>query len=281
MTAARLADGRRTAELRTLADGLGAEVSATARHVRHLDGVVRPAIDLTHAAAAEPYMDGQPFTRFDAPGAGRVMGFSDDGRTASGDAGYHDFEDVFRGSEEMIRERQRRYVPLLADAAPVLDAGCGRGELLDVLSEAGIAASGVDLDPELVAYCRAKGHDAVEADAVAHLESLPDGSLGAVVSMQVVEHVPEADLRRMLAAAHRALRPGGRLILETVNPHSAWALKAFWVDLTHQHPIFPEVLLQLCRQAGFAGGYAFAPYGEGDWDADRTHAGEYAVVMTR
>jgi cyclopropane fatty-acyl-phospholipid synthase-like methyltransferase len=99
--------------------------------------------------------------------------------------------------------------------------------------------------------------------------------------MQVVEHLPEAALRRMLAAAHQALAPGGRLILETVNPHSAWALKAFWVDLTHQHPIFPEVLLQLCRQAGFAQGYAFAPYGEGDWDVDRTRTGEYAVVATR
>jgi SAM-dependent methyltransferase len=234
------------------------------------------------ASAAEPYMEGTPFLRFEADDAGRVMGFHANGRAAAGDAGYNEFEDVFRGSEAMIRERQQRYVPLLADHAPVLDAGCGRGELLDVLAEAEITARGVDLEPELVAYCHAKGHaDVAQGDAVAHLEGLEAGSLGAVVSMQVAEHLPEADLRRLLTAAHRALRPGGRLILETVNPHSARALKAFWVDLTHQHPIFPEVLLQLCRQAGFGEGYAFAPYGEGDWDVDRTRAGEYAVVATR
>jgi glycosyltransferase involved in cell wall biosynthesis/2-polyprenyl-3-methyl-5-hydroxy-6-metoxy-1,4-benzoquinol methylase len=283
-TAARLADGRRSAELRTLTEsvaGRSTEMAAVRKHLTALGDDVGPAVDLVHAAAAEPHMDGTPFTRFEADDAGRVMGFQDDGRDAAGDAGYHAFEDVFRGSEAMIRERQRRYLPLLAGHAPVLDAGCGRGELLDLLGDASIPARGVDLDAELVRYCTDKGHDVVHGDALAVLEGLDEGSLGAIVSMQVVEHVPEADLRRMIAAAHRALAPGGRLILETVNPHSAWALKAFWVDLTHQHPIFPEVLLQLCRQAGFGQGYAFAPYGEGDWDVDRTHAGEYAVVMTR
>ncbi|HEV7493822.1 methyltransferase domain-containing protein [Baekduia sp.] len=276
-TATRLADGRRSAELRML----GNELGAVRRHLTDVASDLHPAVDLVHAAAAEPYMDGTPFTRFEADDVGRVMGFHDDGRDAAGDAGYHAFEDVFRGSEAMIRERQQRYLPLLADHGPVLDAGCGRGEFLDLLRDASIEARGVDLNPELVAYCQSKGHDVVEADAVTVLTGLDAGSLGAIVSMQVVEHVPEDDLRRMLIAAHRALAPGGRLILETVNPHSAWALKAFWVDLSHQHPIFPEVLLQLCRQAGFGEGYAFAPYGQGDWDADRTHSGEYAVVMTR
>jgi 2-polyprenyl-3-methyl-5-hydroxy-6-metoxy-1,4-benzoquinol methylase/glycosyltransferase involved in cell wall biosynthesis len=285
VTAARLADGRRSTELRALADtqaALSREVSDATAHVRALDTAVRPALDLVGAAAAEPYMDGEPFTRFDVEGAGHVMGYRDDGRDAAGGAGYHAFEDVFRGPEDMIRERQRRYVPLLADDVPVLDAGCGRGEFLDILREAGIAARGVDLDPELVAYCRAKGHeDVVQGDLVEVLEGIDEGSLGAVVSMQVIEHLPEPDVLRMLTAAHRALRPGGALVLETVNPHSPRALKAFWVDLTHQHPIFPEVLLQLCRQAGFGEGYTFAPFATGDWDADRTQAGEYAVVATR
>jgi 2-polyprenyl-3-methyl-5-hydroxy-6-metoxy-1,4-benzoquinol methylase/glycosyltransferase involved in cell wall biosynthesis len=281
----RLADGRRSAELQALSANQALqrrELAGISKHLRHVAGEVLPAVDLARAAAVEPYMEGTPFTRFEIEDAGRVMGFSGAGRDTASDAGYHEFEDVFRGSEAMIRERQQRYVPLLSDHAPVLDAGCGRGELLDVLGAAKIAARGVDLDPELVAYCHAKGHeDVVQGDAVACLEGLEAGTLGAVISLQVVEHLPEADLRRMLAAAHQALRPGGRLILETVNPHSARALKAFWVDLTHQHPIFPEVLLQLCRQAGFGEGYAYAPYGEGDWDVDRTQLGEYAVVATR
>jgi glycosyltransferase involved in cell wall biosynthesis/SAM-dependent methyltransferase len=282
--ASRLAEGRRADELQALSANqaiLSRELAGVSKHVRYVVDEVLPAIDVARAAAAEPYMEGAPFSRFENDDAGRVMGYAS-GPAVVSTAGYHDFEDVFRGSEAMIRERQQRYVALLADHGPVLDVGCGRGELLDVLAAAEVAARGVDLEPELVAYCRSKGHaDVVEGDAVAYLEGLDAGTLGAVISLQVVEHLPEADLRRMLAAAHEALRPGGRLILETVNPHSAWALKAFWVDLTHHHPIFPEVLLQLCRQAGFGEGYAFAPYGEGDWDVDRTRVGEYAVVATR
>jgi SAM-dependent methyltransferase len=196
--------------------------------------------------------------------------------------GYRAFEDLFRGDEAMIRERQRRaYVPLLEDAAPVFDAGCGRGEMLEVLRDAGIDAQGVDLDAELVDHCRAKGLDAEVGDAIASLERRAEGSLGAVFSAQVVEHLPEDVLRRFVAAAHRALRPGGRLIMETVNPHSPRALKAFWVDPTHEHPLFPEVLLQMARASGFASGYAFCPNGEGDWERDRRAQGEYAVVATR
>ena len=61
------------------------------------------------------------------------------------------FEDVFRLSEDVIRERQRPYVSLLEGRQPVLDVGCGRGEFLELLRADGIAARGVDLDPGMVA----------------------------------------------------------------------------------------------------------------------------------
>ena len=65
---------------------------------------------------------------------------------------------------------------------------------------------------------------------------------------------------------------------ETVNPHAPHALKTFWVDPTHQHPLFPEVLLVLCRLSGFASAYAYHPLGTGHVDDDRLHESEYAVV---
>src|SRR5207249_9963483 len=46
--------------------------------------------------------------------------------------GYLEFEDVFRGGEGFIKERQRGYIHLLTGHAPVLDVGCGRGEFLDL-----------------------------------------------------------------------------------------------------------------------------------------------------
>lgn len=239
------------------------------------------AAELVAAARALPYMSHDVFRIFDAGAAGRVLGY-DDPRAARPDDDYREFEELFRGDESFIAERQRRYLDVIGpDCAPALDVGCGRGELLDVLAEAGIGASGVDSDAGMVARCREKGHDVALGDGVAHLEGLEDGSLGLVFSAQVVEHLPPDVLKRLLAAAARKLRPGGLLIAETVNPHSAAALKAFWVDVTHQHPLFPETMLALCRVAGFGSAYVFHPNGAGDVERDRYSAGEYAVVARR
>lgn len=233
---------------------------------------------LVQAAAAEPFMADDRLGEKTHPLLGRTIGFRTGSGTPGAD-GYRGFEDVFRGSEEMIRERQRVYLSLVAGRGPVFDAGCGRGEFLDLLAENGIAASGVDQDREMVARCREKGHENVEqGDLLEALERVPEGSLGAIFTAQVIEHLELAQLRRFLELGRSRLRPGGLLIAETVNPHSAAALKAFWVDPTHQHPLFPETMLSLCALAGYAEGDVFAPLGSGDWEQDRTLTGEYAVV---
>ena len=98
---------------------------------------------------------------------------------------------------------------------------------------------------------------------------------------QVVEHLPYEQLISFMRLAEQKLQPGGRLIVETVNPHAPGALKNFWLDLTHQHPIFPEVLLTLCRGIGFGSAYVFHPGASGDAEVDRQHAGDYAIVAER
>jgi SAM-dependent methyltransferase len=222
-----------------------------------------------------------PFETYQSEVVGRVYGYRDwDGRTAEGDA-YRDFEDMFRGSEALIRERQRCYLALLANREPVLDVGCGRGELLDLLRDAEIACTGIDTDAGMVERCRAKGHGNVQvADANSFLESQEDGSLGAIFSAQVIEHMPASYLQRFFGLSAAKLRPDGVFIAETVNPHSVQAMKAFWLDLTHQQPIFPEVALGLCRTSGFGSAYVFHPNGSADSDIDRYTQGDYAVVAT-
>ena len=83
---------------------------------------------------------------------------------------------------------------------------------------------------------------------------------------------------RFFRLARERLRPGGLLVCETVNPHAAHALKTFWVDLTHQHPIFPEVAVVLADIAGFRRGFMWFPRGTGDAEADRFREDAYAVV---
>ncbi len=163
---------------------------------------------------------------------------------------YFAFEARLRGSTEAVRERQRVYVADLRDASPVLDLGCGRGELLGLLREAGVEARGVDADADMVAFARGEGLDVEQADAVAALERLEDGSLGGVVAAQLVEHLPPGTLVRMLELAASKLRPGGVLVVETINPLSPLALRNYFADLTHVQPLVPETLRLLAEQVG-------------------------------
>ena len=164
---------------------------------------------------------------------------------------YFAFESRMRGSVDAIRDRQRRYVDDFRDAAPVLDIGCGRGELLELLREAGVEARGIDADADMVAYARGEGLDVEQADLVRHLESLEDGSLGGIFMGQVVEHLPPSVLTRALFLAAAKLRPGGLLVAETINPLSPIALRNYFADLTHAQPLVPETLELLARQSGF------------------------------
>jgi SAM-dependent methyltransferase len=165
---------------------------------------------------------------------------------------YFAFESRMRGSTESIRERQRPYIEDFRAAAPVVDLGCGRGEFLGLLREAGIEARGVDLDPDMVAYARGEGLDVEQAGAIEHLQGLEDGSLGGIFAAQVVEHLPPPVLVRLLELAAVKLRPGGLLVAETINPLSPLALRNYYADLTHTQPLVPETLELLARQSGFA-----------------------------
>ncbi len=164
---------------------------------------------------------------------------------------YFAFESKLRGRTASVRERQRIYVDDFRNAAPVLDIGSGRGELLGLLRDAGIDARGIDPDADMVAFARGEGLAVEQAEAVSHLDSLEDSSLGGVFMGQVVEHLPAPMLLRTLELAGHKLRPAGLLVAETINPLSPLALRNYFADLTHAQPLVPETLVLLAKQAGF------------------------------
>ena len=165
---------------------------------------------------------------------------------------YVAFEDQFRGSQQEIRERVTAYVPDFRGVSDVLDVGCGRGEFLDLLREQGISARGVDINPEMAAICRERGLEATAGDALSYLLAQPDASLGGLFAAQVVEHLEPDYLMRLLEAAYHKLRPGSKIVLETINAACWYAFFSSYIrDVTHVRPLHPDTLRYLVVASGF------------------------------
>ena len=162
----------------------------------------------------------------------------------------------FRGTRESIIERVAIYVPELKEAAglgPVLDIGCGGGELLEVLRDNEIDAYGIEIVDAAVQECRSMGLDARLDDVLHHLSSVPPASLGAVTGIHVAEHLGIDTLIEVIDLSLKALKPGGVIIFETPNPGNVLVgADSFYIDPTHDHPI-PSALLEfLVSIRGFA-----------------------------
>jgi O-antigen chain-terminating methyltransferase len=168
------------------------------------------------------------------------------------DVTYTEFENRYRGSESKVKKQQEFYLDYFRTDKTVLDLGCGRGEFLDLLARNGVPARGVDLNEAMVSLCREHGHDCRRGDALEALAEVPDASLGGVFSSQVIEHLPPADIRRLVDLAFIKLAPSCHIVLETLNPTSVFALvHIYFLDLSHQQPVHPQALTFLLESAGF------------------------------
>jgi len=172
---------------------------------------------------------------------------------------YKAFEDQFRGSREIIKERLRAYQPFLENLRTIdpngqaLDLGCGRGEWLEILGELNIAASGIDLDEGMLSDCRKLGLNVEQGNALTKLSQQADNSLVLISGFHLAEHLSNADLQTLIQESHRALKPGGLLILETPNTENITvATINFYFDPSHLRPIPAKLLQFLTLHLGFA-----------------------------
>jgi O-antigen chain-terminating methyltransferase len=175
------------------------------------------------------------------------------------DGFYKAFENKFRGSRELIKERLRSYDPFVSAAlklqspARAIDLGCGRGEWLELLKEAGFEAVGIDLSEAMVAGCRDLGFDVRREDARTALQTLPADSQSIVSGLHIVEHMAFEDVISIVRESLRVLVPGGLLILETPNPDNIRvATHSFYFDPTHRNPLPSELLSFTAEFCGFA-----------------------------
>jgi len=139
-----------------------------------------------------------------------------------------------------LLQRMSYWLQRLGRHDRVLDLGCGEGALLEA---SGLKGFGVDLNPERLALAMQKGLRVTCADGV----RLPfaNASFDVVVSMEVLEHLPE--MRPVRDEVHRVLKPGGVWIVSvpSVTLRSWYEMwrekKAYYCDAQEHYREFTSV----------------------------------------
>lgn len=167
---------------------------------------------------------------------------------------YRELEDKFRSSFPLRQE----YIDLISEAQVhttgiAIDLGCGRGEWLQYLQQqCDLEVLGVDNNNDMIMECQLKGVKAVYSDILTCLKAQADNTALVISGFHIAEHLPAGRLYQLIQQAHRILKPGGVLILETPNPENVrTATYQFHLDPSHLHPLPPPLLDFLVKQVGF------------------------------
>jgi 2-polyprenyl-3-methyl-5-hydroxy-6-metoxy-1,4-benzoquinol methylase len=148
-----------------------------------------------------------------------------------------------------------KYLPLLGGldrSMPILEIGCGSGHLLAYLGRRGFSnARGIDISAEQVELARGRGVRVEHADAFEFFERRAQPRWGAILAVDVLEHMNRDELIRMAPLLFAALQPGGRLLIQTINGAGLFPRQVIYGDLTHMTVLTPGSLAQLLRPAGF------------------------------
>jgi 2-polyprenyl-3-methyl-5-hydroxy-6-metoxy-1,4-benzoquinol methylase len=213
------------------------------------------------------------------------MSSSKDGRNTFGydtqkGGTYADFIDMFRPDFDVLANQLKYVSSWLPSSGKAVDLGAGRGEMVTVLENHGLDAFGIDADQSVVNEAQSRGINIRLQGITDFLNSENSQQYEVVTAIHVVEHVAYDILEDWLRGIHKVLKPGGIFIAETPNPHAIDAFKAFWVDVTHVRPYYPESLLHMVHSAGFKKAEIWVE-GEQQLVSDRLgYAGAYTIIAT-
>jgi len=168
---------------------------------------------------------------------------------------YYLFENVFYNSE-IVKEKQKKYLDFIDkninQSYPFLDAGCGRGEFLQNLKKASFQCIGIDLNKLEIENLQKSRFEVYQSDIINFLKDREQNYCG-ISAFQVVEHLDIDYIKQFLKLSFDKLVDDGVIMIETINPHSLYALSNFYQDITHIKPLPPEMLQFLLEWHGFKG----------------------------
>ncbi len=138
-----------------------------------------------------------------------------------------------------------------------LDLGCGTGNYTAELYRRGFDVVGLDASEKMLEIARKKLPQVSFVHGDAYQLPFPDESFDVVLSVTMFEFIHEPE--KVVSEIHRVLKPGGEVIIGTMNGNSLWfifkRIKSLFVETAYRYARFytPEELEELLKASGFAG----------------------------
>ncbi|TNE48742.1 MAG: class I SAM-dependent methyltransferase [Deltaproteobacteria bacterium] len=168
---------------------------------------------------------------------------------------FKDRSDAF--DKDAVRRWGRAYLSYLNGWLPsdkqsaIADLACGHGNLLFFFQEQGYTnLSGVDISPDQVQIARNIAPSVEEGDLLAFLRSHPN-TFDLLTGLDIIEHFTKDEAITFLDECYKALKPGGRLILQTPNATNPLNGIIRYGDFTHEVCFQEDVLARLMTLSGF------------------------------
>lgn len=135
--------------------------------------------------------------------------------------------------------------------ANILEIACGSGRLLHFFKARKYTnLTGVDISPEQVQLAKKIVEAVVQADVLKFLENV-DKTYDLIIGLDIIEHFQKDEVLRLIDACYKALKPRGRIILQTPNSQSPFGPGIFYGDFTHEVCFNADSLGKLLKLVGF------------------------------
>jgi len=159
-----------------------------------------------------------------------------------------------RATPENQRRIQSFYLPFFHQCrGRVLDLACGHGDFVQLLTENGVDALGVDSDPACCQQARERGVDIVCEDVFDYLQEIAEDTVSGIFCAHLVEHLPYQQVMQLVQLAYRVLEPGGIILLATPNVRGLYPhLESFYMHFGHVTFYHPKLLSFFLDYSGFS-----------------------------
>ncbi|MDD5439062.1 MAG: class I SAM-dependent methyltransferase [Candidatus Omnitrophica bacterium] len=148
----------------------------------------------------------------------------------------------------------KRFKNVLPDnkAAKIIDVACGSGHFLYFLQKAGYKnTKGIDLSAEQLAVANKMGVQNLEqVDLFEYLAKHP-ATFDVIIANDIIEHFYKDEILKFLDALYAALKPGGMVVIATLNASSLFGANGMYIDFTHEVGFTPESFMHVMRVCNF------------------------------